>query len=227
MIAAIRSLFSVGGASDSRVKRILGDICTEHTNTVFVGDPGRSIADKVLDLAPRAEHYFLEPHPLQLNGLTHRYTDFNTHFIGCCASAAGGTQIKTYKLPVTVKNNKTGKEEIRLQDQQVTVTISPLDELLPPDYTPTLLIVSTGTDVDKIIAGAAGVIARSELHIVLRKGMGMVPHNTHNDIYITFAKAGLRVSTPGRWLSNKPSFRQNEFEAKVQDTPATPLIIYP
>lgn len=234
MYGTIKNMFGVMMDTDvglySRARQIIRQVCDKESNCIDIGAGRGRALNILLDAAPHGEHYVFEPNPQYRELLVQRYMHDNCHIADTVVNNQAGVIRKSYTIALTINQPVEGRRK-RKRDTVVDLELptAPLDEIVPESYLPAMIkIDAKENDVYEVLLGAQQVIGRARPHILFVHGMGdRVDANRAREIYRLLAPHKLRISTPDRWLGNKPCFTGDEFVKSCTGSGVNGYLAYP
>lgn len=197
----------------SHARRVVRQVCNKDSNCIDIGAGRGRLLNNILDHAPRGQHYVFEPNPRYRENLSHRFANYRCRILNHMVGNEVGTVRRSYKIEFTINQLGTENRGKITDTVEVELPLSPLDEIIPGDYSPSLIkIDGKEHDISSVLRGAQRLIGRAKPHILIYCGLDWkIDKETAGELYAILSSNGLRISTPERWAGNKPCFTREEF----------------
>ncbi|HET9074667.1 MAG TPA: FkbM family methyltransferase [Solirubrobacteraceae bacterium] len=156
------------------MRRLLAFTLGPEANCVDIGAHRGLVLQEMARVAPRGHHVAFEPIPALAAGLRREFPAVEVHemalsdqsgsarFSHVLGVAEGWSGLKYRELP----------PEVVVEQEQITVTLSRLDDMLAPDYVPSLIKIDVEGAELGVLRGARNVLSRHLPIIVFEHGSG-------------------------------------------------------
>lgn len=217
---------------DLQTRRILRRVLRQDSCAIDVGCHKGEILDLILEVAPKGTHFGFEPIPSFYDALKAKYVEKSSvHIINIAASDVKGTSKFNF---VTSNPSYSGLKKRAYDrddevDEEIEVKVDSIDHIIPKDVQIDLIKIDVEGAELLVLKGAVELIRRCRPVIVFEHGLGAsdVYGSTPGELYTLLERAGLKVSTMGRFLSDKSSLSKEEFERQYFDRVNYYFIAYP
>jgi FkbM family methyltransferase len=198
---------------DEETVEVMKRVLSPASAAIDIGANRGSILHYIVDIAPNAVHYAIEPLPGFSKELRAAYPDVVVH--ECAVSdKSGGAEFNH----VTNSPAYSGLLE-RTYDrpdpiiEKIRVRLARLDDLIPDDAPIDLIKIDIEGGEYHAMKGGSEIISHRKPVIVFEAGIKSTGHYgvTQNMIFDFLDGLGMRISTMKRWLHGEPPFTRAEF----------------
>jgi FkbM family methyltransferase len=180
---------------DELVRLLLATALAPDSNCVDVGANIGEVLERVVRLAPYGRHIAFEPLPDLAERLRSRFPAVDVRTLALADHAGTAEFVHVVTRPAFSglrERSYPGPQQL----ERLTVEVGRLDDVLPPDYRPTLIKIDVEGGEREVIAGGLETIARHRPFVVFEHGLGAADHygTTPDQVYELLARqAGLRI----------------------------------
>lgn len=206
---------------DLLTKKIISNLSTS-SNCIDVGCFKGEILDLIKKVAPKGQHFGIEPVPSQYEFLKNKYTQIkNCSIFNIAASNATGVSDFNYvasnpSYSGLLKRDYDKPNEV---DYTIKVKTDLLDNIIPSNIPIDLIKIDVEGAELLVLEGASKLIKKHKPLVIFEHGIGASNHYgaTPAKLFDFFANVSLRISTLENYLSNKESMTKEAFEKQYYD----------
>ena len=201
---------------DLQTKQILRRVLRPNSNCIDIGCHRGEILDLMVEYAPQGQHTGFEPIPVMAADLKVRYADNrNIRIRPLALSNAAGFANFNYVTsnPAYSGLRKRDYDRAGETDVAIKVETARLDDEIPAGKRIDLIKLDVEGGELQVFEGATRLLAEQRPVVVFEHGLGASEHygSTPSQVYEVLAKAGLRISTLGDFLAERPALTLRAF----------------
>lgn len=232
LVKKIPIAFTKNQQYDKQTKKVIKALCEQNSCCIDIGAHKGEVLDIMLKHAPNGVHYAFEPIPEMFTALQTKYKSLkNVHVHGVALSNEKGEASFNHVVsnPSYSGLKKRKYDRPDEQDQTITVVTNLLDNIIPQDYTPTLIKIDVEGGELLVLEGAINTIKRTQPTIIFEHGLGASDFygSTPEKLFDLMTECGLRISTMKRWLDKKPCLTKDSFSTIYHKNQDYYFIAYP
>jgi FkbM family methyltransferase len=200
-------------------------LLTPSSNCIDIGAHAGDVLRHMVRLAPQGRHIAYEPLPHMAAALRREFTQVDVREVALADGHGETSFVHVHERPAFSGLRERTYPRDDLQREQITVTMSRLDDELPEDYRPDLIKLDVEGGELGVLRGAARTLRTHHPLVWFEHGGGAAEHygTAPEDVHDLLTSVGLRIfDADGRGPLARDAFSETFVQGKIWNFLAKP-----